>query len=90
MIPSGVQVFVALEPIDMRCYAERGVMRSWAWRGAPHRGKSLKRTPHNQRVAREGRSEASSLSGARKRPRRSVGGSMASIVSSFSVGSTRT
>ncbi len=28
MIPAGVQVFVALEPVDMRFYAESGVMRS--------------------------------------------------------------
>ncbi len=37
MIPTGVQVFVALEPIDMRCYAERGVMRSWATHSASSR-----------------------------------------------------
>ncbi len=28
MIPAGMQVFVALEPVDMRFYAEPGVMRS--------------------------------------------------------------
>jgi hypothetical protein len=32
VIPSGVQVFVALEPIDMRCYAEPIVMRSLSMR----------------------------------------------------------
>ena len=29
MIPHGVEVFVGLEPIDLRCYAESSVMRSW-------------------------------------------------------------
>ncbi len=30
MIPSGVEIYVALEPVDMRLYAERIVMRSWS------------------------------------------------------------
>ena len=32
MIPHGVAVFVAVEPVDMRLYAEFGVMRSRARR----------------------------------------------------------
>jgi len=28
MIPSGVEIFVGLTPIDLRCYAEFDVMRS--------------------------------------------------------------
>ena len=34
MIPTGVQIFVALEPIDLRYYAEHIVMRSCASREA--------------------------------------------------------
>ena len=38
MIPRGVEVYVGLEPIDLRCYAESSVMRSRVGqrvRGAP-------------------------------------------------------
>jgi hypothetical protein len=28
VIPRGVEVYVTLDPIDMRCYAESSVMRS--------------------------------------------------------------
>jgi len=28
MITRGVEIFVALDPIDLRCYAESNVMRS--------------------------------------------------------------
>ena len=34
MIPSGVEIYIALEPIDMRLYAEHIVMRSCAPREA--------------------------------------------------------
>ena len=41
MIPQGVQVFVALEAIDMRLFAEHVVMRSWvAPDASPHSGRS--------------------------------------------------
>ena len=30
MIPHGVEIFVGLDPIDLRCYAESSVMRSRA------------------------------------------------------------
>ncbi len=90
MIPSGVEIYLALEPIDMRFYAEHIVMRSCVARRAARPERTVPTTPHNHGPVRDGRSAASNLSGARKRPRRRAGGSTESIASSFAVGSART
>jgi len=84
------RVFVALSPVDMRNYAEHSVMRSWAPQRSVPRETSTSTTSHNHVPLREGRSEASSLSGAWKRPRLSAGGTTLSMASSFAVGSART
>jgi transposase InsO family protein len=71
-----------LVPAD-RYYAESSVMRSAAPLDTYHWRRSEENAPHNQR----GVSEAISSSRGRKRPRRKVGGVMASMASSLSVGS---
>ena len=88
--PEGqVRVHLYGQPADMRNYAELCVMRSWTrWR-PHHEGEAAELTPHNHEVFGV-RSEAMRLSGARKRPRRKVGGNKAPIASSFAVGSART
>ncbi len=65
-------------------YAESRVMRSSAAPGPASARGSAANAPHNQRAVRE----AISSSRGRKRPRRKAGGVMASMASSFSVGST--
>jgi hypothetical protein len=90
MLPASVRILVCTVPQDMRNYAESGVMRSGASPGAITPRRILGRAPHNHDVGRERRRDAISLSGARKRPRLSVGGRTASMASSFSVGSART
>ncbi len=75
--------------LEFGFYAERTVMRSCERNGAPARGEDGRTTPHNQRPFRVGLSDSSSLSGARKRPRRRFGGSTFSMASSFALGSAR-
>ena len=75
---------------DMGNYAEHSVMRSWAPQRSIPRERSTMTASHNHVPLREGRNEASSLSGARKRPRLSAGGRTLSMASSFAVGSART
>ena len=90
MIAAGTKVYFALKPADMRRYAESTVMRSCVEGWAAFVEERQGRTPHNHEVGREGLRAARSFSGARKRPRRSVGGRTASMAASFSVGSART
>jgi hypothetical protein len=85
-----MRLLVAVAPVDFRRYAEFTVMRSRDGLGYARPGEDGRSTPHNQGPFREGRSDASSLSGARNRPRRSPGGRTASMASSFAVGSART
>ena len=90
MLPADVPIWVALGPVDLRCYAELGVMRSCGRAARQSEEANGAAAPHNHDPCREGRSEAISLSGARNRPRRSAGGSIASMASSLAVGSART
>ena len=83
------RIYVAAEAIDLRKYAARVVMRSCTPRRPSSERETTAAGPHNQGLVREGRSEAISLSAARKRPRRRPGGSTASMASSFAVGSAR-
>jgi hypothetical protein len=63
-------------------YAELHRLAGWSVEREPATS-----APHHHRRLRGGRSDASSLSGARKRPRRRVGGRTDSMASSFAVGS---
>jgi hypothetical protein len=89
-LPPSVRIYLATTEVDMRRYAESSIMPSREECWCRHRGETSGRTPHNHEPGREGCSEASSLSGARKRPRLKAGGSTASMALSFSVGSART
>ena len=75
--------FEDVMPSEALCGVER-------WGSLRLDGEGRSPTPHNHARFRGDRSEARSLSGARKRPRRSASGSTASMASSFAVGSART
>ena len=46
-IPTGVRVWLATGHTDMRCYAERRIMRSRQWKGKRRSGFSVCAARHN-------------------------------------------
>jgi hypothetical protein len=80
------RILLAVKPVDFRKYAPSIDMRSRVIANLQNRPLARPRTAHNGRYCL-GRSMASNLSGGRKWPRRTVGGTNDAIASSFSVGS---